>query len=124
MLYSNNLISPVVPLSLPALPTSLSTFLFFFPSFTWSPLPCSLLPLSLFRLLAPSPLSLQIALLQLTVQKFNSVMGKPPKGMGDMMKTARQNFADHITDKLTVARRQNEQVYHDTFPPVESLELT
>ena len=36
------------------------------------------------------------------------------------MKTARQNFANHITDKLTVARRQNEQVYHDTFPPVES----
>ena len=40
------------------------------------------------------------------------------------MKTARQNFADHVTDKLTVARRQNEQVYHDTVPPVESLELT
>ena len=44
--------------------------------------------------------------------------------MGDMMKPARQNFADHVTDKLTVARRQNEQVYHDPVPPVETLELT
>jgi tyrosine-protein phosphatase non-receptor type 23 len=65
-----------------------------------------------------------IALLQLTVQRLNGITGKPPKGMGDMMKPARQNFADHVTDKLTVARRQNEQVYHDPVPPVETLELT
>ena len=40
------------------------------------------------------------------------------------MKMARQNFADHVTDKLAVARRQNEQVYHDSVPPVDTLELT
>ena len=39
------------------------------------------------------------------------------------MKMARQNFAEHVTDKLAVAKRQNDQVYHDTVPPVETLEL-
>ena len=43
--------------------------------------------------------------------------------MGDLVKIARQNLSDHVTDKLAVARRQNEQVYHDTVPPVDSLEL-
>ena len=61
--------------------------------------------------------------MQLTVQKLNSITGKPPKGMGDAMKQSRQNFADHITSKLTVAKKQNEQVYHDTVPQVESVEL-
>ena len=43
--------------------------------------------------------------------------------MGDLVKMARQNLSDHVTDKLAVAMRQNEQVYHDTVPPVDSLEL-
>lgn len=39
------------------------------------------------------------------------------------MKLARQNFADHMNEKLTIAKRQNEQVYHDTIPQTETLEL-
>ena len=39
------------------------------------------------------------------------------------MKIARQNFADHMNEKLAIAKRQNEQVYHDTIPQTETLEL-
>jgi tyrosine-protein phosphatase non-receptor type 23 len=64
-----------------------------------------------------------IALTQLTVQRLNAITGKPPKGMGDLIKMARQNFAEHATEKLAVAKRQNEQVYHDSVPQIETLEL-
>ena len=36
---------------------------------------------------------------------------------------ARQNFSDHVTDKLAIAKRQNEQVYHDSIPQIDTLEL-
>ena len=36
---------------------------------------------------------------------------------------ARQNFADHVAEKLASAKRLNEEVYHDFIPQVETLEL-
>ena len=100
---------------------------------TLSPIPPSLPPLPSFvpfslSLLSPSlsspPSSLQIALTQLTLQKLGSITGKPPKEVEEVLRIAKQNFADHVTEKLAVARRQNDQVYHDPIPKLEHLRLT
>ena len=36
---------------------------------------------------------------------------------------ARQNFAHRVAEKLASAKRLNEQVYHDSIPHVQTLEL-
>lgn len=60
---------------------------------------------------------------QLALKKLTS-LGRIPKNLGEtgVVREAVKNFAEHVQSKLAVARRQNDQVYHDRVPDVETLE--
>ena len=60
---------------------------------------------------------------QLATKKLSSI-GRVPKNLGDTgtVRDAVKNFVEHIQSRLTVAKKQNDQVYHERIPEPETLE--
>ena len=56
-------------------------------------------------------------------KKLSSI-GRIPKNLVEsaLLKEAVKNFSDHIQAKVGVAKKQNDQVYHERVPDVETLE--
>ena len=60
----------------------------------------------------------------LTLKKLGTI-GKVPRNLaGDSsVREAVKNFTDYIQARLTAAKKQNDQVYHERMPDLETLEL-
>jgi tyrosine-protein phosphatase non-receptor type 23 len=62
-----------------------------------------------------------IAFQQLAVEKVRSI-GKLPRNTPDSVKDAVKNLTEYLTLKLQESLRQNEQVFHELVPNLETLE--
>ena len=65
-----------------------------------------------------------IAWYQQASKKLSS-LGRIPKNLvdsGGLVREAVKNFSEHIQMKVTVAKKQNDQVYHERVPDMETLE--
>ena len=60
-------------------------------------------------------------MLLLATQRLTAV-GKVPKSLGEPVKEALRNLSTHLQEKLGAARRQNDQVYHEPVPELDTLE--
>ena len=60
---------------------------------------------------------------QLALKKLTAI-GRVPKNLGEgtVLKEAIKNFSEHVQAKLAVSKKQNEQVYHERIPDLETLE--
>ena len=57
----------------------------------------------------------------MALKKLNSI-GRVPKSVGEGLREGIKNFIDHIQAKVVAGRKQNDQVYHDRIPDLETLE--
>ncbi|XP_019849415.1 PREDICTED: tyrosine-protein phosphatase non-receptor type 23-like isoform X1 [Amphimedon queenslandica] len=62
-----------------------------------------------------------IAYQQLALEKIKSI-GKPHRATPDVFKEAIKNLADFLNQKLQESLKQNEQVFHELVPDLETLE--
>jgi len=65
-----------------------------------------------------------MAWFSLTLKKLATI-GKIPKNLGgdNTMREAVKHFTEHVQARAAAAKKQNDQVYHERMPDLETLEL-